>query len=93
MLICLSSAVDLKISFWRPRKLRNSEKDVQQLQIGFLNCQNPFDMHEHAREKLICLSSDRPASEVKNDLLQYFSKGEDATRQFLKDRMVMWATK
>jgi len=73
----------------RPAEVRSSEKNVQQLLVAFLNFNNPFDMPVTANDKLICLSSGRPANDdVESDLLCYFNKGEEGAQQFVKQRLV-----
>ena len=73
----------------RQAELRSSEKEVRQLLVAFANFNNPFAMPVTANDKLICLSSGRPANEdIETDLLRYFHKGEESVKQFLKDRLV-----
>jgi hypothetical protein len=70
-------------------ELTRSEKDVTSLQTSLNNFLNPFETKSENKDCLICLSSGQHApKDIADDLLHYVDKGEKATVEFMKTRLI-----
>lgn len=72
----------------RNSELKNSECEAKRLTETFDNFLNPFAIASSGHNDIFCLSSGKPTSStVAKDLLCYVQKGEEATEQFIEDRL------
>jgi len=72
-----------------PSQMRRSSDDVHNLIASFKKFLNPLEIDEGTKDLLFCLSSGKPASgKVMNNLLNFWTTGENAAQAFIESRLI-----
>src|SRR6218665_977404 len=72
-----------------PAQMRRSSDDVHNLIGSFKKFLDPLEIDDGKKDLLFCLSSGKPASgKVMNDLLNFWTTGENAAQAFIESNWV-----